>query len=162
MLTWDKLLNREAHTHTHHKVRQCESTDQKIKAGLRGPLPPFDPPTSGAPLKNPNSSLLLVYIFCLPQLPLYPAAGCCVHTIQLCRLREQRVKLQWSALDLRPLPFTHDTSVLCRALPPTGSAGFSLSIHSNSSFSVFFSARCICCNLIYLCCNASPRVQHVM
>lgn len=69
----------------HQKVRWRETTDMEIKAGLRGPLPLLDPPISGAPLKSPNFSHLLHLV---PQLPLYPAMGCWVHTIQLCRLRE--------------------------------------------------------------------------
>lgn len=76
----------EKRTHAlHHIAGCCESIDQEIKTGLKGPPPPFDPPTSGAPLKSPSFSHLLPL-----QLPLYKAAGCWVHTIQLCRLRDAK------------------------------------------------------------------------
>ncbi len=135
----------------HHKERWCESIDREIKAGLRGPLPPFDPPTSGAPLESPDSSHLLHLL--PPQLPLYPAVRCWDAECTLsdsADSEKQRVKVQRSALNLQYDPCgLHMTPVstaeLCFLLGPLV---FSLSIHSDSSFYVFFSAWNIFCNLI--------------
>lgn len=94
----------EQHAHMlHHIVGCCESIDQEIKSGLKGPPPLFDPPTSGAPLKSPSSSLLLHPVPL--QLPLYKAARCWVHTIQLCRLRDAKGQGAEVSFKSRPLRF---------------------------------------------------------
>ncbi len=149
----------QGNTHTlHHKGRRCKSTDWEIKAGLRGPRPPFDPPTSGAPLKSPPSSHILCPLSSLWTQP-WDAECTLSNSVDS---EKQRVKEQRSVLNLRPLRFTPDTSFLCRALLPTGSTGVSWKIHSNSSLCVFPSAWDFCCTCSYLCTNMPPTVQHIV
>lgn len=104
-LTWDKQLIREIQIRRITLWNSVRALTRRWRQVLRGPLPPFDPPTSWVPLKSLNSSHLLHLL--PPQLPPYPAIGCWVHTIQLCRLKRSNGSgCRRSALNLRPLPFT--------------------------------------------------------
>lgn len=69
-----KPLIRGALTHCITKCGGVRALAGNIKAGLRGPPPPFDPPTSGAALKSPSSPHLLPDLL-PPQLPLYRGRG---------------------------------------------------------------------------------------
>lgn len=99
----DTNMREKAHIHYITKWGGCESIDQEIKAGLKGPLPHFDPPTSGASLKSLNSSFSSSYI---------PAVGCWVHTISLRWLRKakgQSAKVSFKSTTSHPNISLHRT-----------------------------------------------------
>lgn len=101
----------------HHKAVCCGTADREIKAGLRGPLPLFDPALSGAPLKSPNCSHRPHLV---SGLPLKPGRGMLsAHYATLPTQRGNGSKCKRSASNLRPLRFTYDTSAkLCLELGP--------------------------------------------
>lgn len=133
-LPQDKLLIRETHPHCITKrsaVRALTGRSRQVSEAQGLPLT-LQPLELRLKVPYPSTS----HIFC-------PLSSLCTEPWDAeCTLsnsadsEKQRVKVQRSALNLRPLRFTHDISFLCRASLPTGSTGVLLSSHSNSSFYV--------------------------
>lgn len=141
-----KPLIRGAFTHCVTKWGGVRALAGNIKAGLRGPPPPFDPPTSEAALKSPNSSQIFCPLSSLCSRGMLSAHYPTLPTHRRNGSKSGEVSFKSATpCDLHMTPVS--SAELCF---PTGSTGVSLSIRSNSAFHVIFSAGDIHCKLIYL------------